>query len=143
LLGPTGCSKKETPEQRVRQLIERAEAAAEKKEIRELRSYVSERYADTEGNDKKKIEGVLRFYFLRNQSVHLYTYIESISLSAPTEAHAVVYVAMAGKAIAGPEELQRMQGDFFRFELDLAEEAKEWRVTRAAWRYAEPSDFVR
>lgn len=82
-LGSISCNKGETPEQRVRALIVEAEQAVEKKEIANVRGYVSARYRDDEQRDRRAIEGILRLYLLRHESINLYTRIESI---IPTQA---------------------------------------------------------
>ena len=142
LLTLAGCSRREAPEQRVRLLFEGAELAAEQKDFSKLRGYISSRYADPEGHDRRAIENLLRLHVLRHESVHLYTRIASIELSQPGRAQAVLYVAMAGRPIKTAEELAGLRADFYRFEFTLAEEDKEWRVTGAAWRRAEATDFL-
>jgi hypothetical protein len=138
-----GCSgEAESPEARVRALIERAEQAAEHKEGRVLRGLVADAYLDAEGRDKRAVEGVLRLVLLRHEAIHLLTRISEIALPAPGRARAVVYVAMAGRPIAGPAQLAALRASLWRFELDLIEEDGDWRVASAAWRRAEPADFI-
>src|SRR5688572_13805966 len=67
----SACGKKETPEAQVRRTVSEAAAAAEKKDWVALRTLVSDKYADSQGRDKKTVEGILRVYFLRNASLHL------------------------------------------------------------------------
>jgi hypothetical protein len=138
-----GCAKREDPEQRIRGLIGKAEQAVEKKEIAELRGYISERYADEDGRDRRAIEGILRLYVLRHDAIHLLTRIDSVAFPQPKRAKAVVYVAMAGRPIAASDDLRSFNANLYRFELEFAEEGKQWRVARAAWRPAEPVDFIR
>ncbi|MBI3897685.1 MAG: hypothetical protein HY308_05230 [Gammaproteobacteria bacterium] len=142
-LGIADCTKRESPEARVRSLLEQAEQAAEKKDLAALRGYISERYRDDDGNDRRAIEGVLRFYFLRQQTIHLYTRIDEVTLPQPGQAQVVLFVGMAGRPVASAEELARLEADLFRFDFELAEEEGEWRVLRAKWRRGEVGDFVR
>ncbi|HYA37291.1 MAG TPA: hypothetical protein VEI74_03345 [Candidatus Methylomirabilis sp.] len=140
---PVSCSSaKDTPEAQVRALIARAETAAEQKDLAALRSMISDKYADSEGQDKKAIEAVLRFYFLRNQSIHLFTRIQAITFPEPSRARAVALVAMAGRPIKGEQELERLHADLNRFVVTLARENTEWRVVTAEWRRAEAGDFL-
>lgn len=141
-VGLLACAKRDTPEQRVRMLIASAEQAAEKKDISRLRGYVSERYADEDGRDRRTVEGILRLYLFRNEAIHLLTRIDSVTLVPPHQAQAVVYVAMAARPITRPAELGNFNANLYRFELGLAEEDKQWRVVHAAWRPAEPADFI-
>lgn len=142
LLALVACSKRESPEQRIRALIESAEEAVEKKDIGTVRGYVSERYRDEDGRDRRSAEGILKLYVLRNETIHLFTRIASISLAAPDRAQAIVYVAMAARPITRAEELGAFNANLYRFELSFAEEDKQWRIVRAAWRPAEPTDFI-
>lgn len=136
------CSSGDSPEAQVRALLAQGEAAAEKKETGVLRQMVSEKYSDSQGQDKKAVEAMLRYYFLRNQSIHLFTRIRQISFPQPDLAQADVMVAMAGQPISDAEELERLRADLHRFEITLARENDEWKVTRAEWRRAEFADFL-
>lgn len=137
-----GCSKPETPEQRLRALINGAEQAAEQKEIGTLRGYVSDRYRDAAGRDRRTIDGVLRLYLLRHANVHLLTRVERVTLTPPDRADAVIYVAMAARPIASAEALAAFQANLYRFDIGFLEEEEQWRVTHAAWRPAELADFI-
>jgi len=136
------CRNAATPEAQVRATISQAEVAAEKKEVATLRGMVADSYADAEGHDKRAVEGVLRYYFLRNQSIHLVTRISSVTLPQKDRAFAVVYVGMAAQPVADVSELERLRADLFRFELEFAKENDDWRVLRAQWRRADLTDFV-
>ncbi len=142
LLPLVSCSsQKDSPEAQVRALFARAESAAEQKDLAALRPMISDEYADGEGQNKKAIEAVLRFYFLRNQSIHLFTRIQSIEFPKPARARAVVLVAMAGQPIKTGQELERLHADLNRFVITLTREDREWKVISAEWRRAEPGDF--
>jgi hypothetical protein len=135
-------SQPDTPEAQVRALLKRGEAAAEKKEGKVLRELISEKYSDSEGQDKKAVEAILRYYFLRNESIHLFTRVQSIAFPEPSRAQAVVLVAMAGRPIPDAQQLERMHADLHRFDITLVREGKDWKVIRAEWRRAEFSDFL-
>ena len=57
------------PEERLRQWVSDAEAAAEEKDRRGLLDMISKNYTDARGNDHDAIDRLLRFYFLRQQTV--------------------------------------------------------------------------
>ena len=137
------CSSTEnTPEAQVRAVLEQGEAAAGKKETGVLRQMVSDHYSDSQGQDKKGIEAILRYYFLRHESIHLLTRIQTITFPEPNVAQAIVLVAMAAQPISRTEELDRLHADLHRFEITLANENKEWKVIRAEWRRADLGDFL-
>ncbi|MBS1246174.1 MAG: hypothetical protein H6R47_373, partial [Proteobacteria bacterium] len=122
--------------------INSAAKAAEQKSIGTLRDSISEKYADEQGQDKRAIENLLRLHFLRNESVHLFAHIQSVTLPQPDRAQAIVLVAMAGVPIASAQELPALRADLHRFEIDFAREGKTWRVQRATWRRAELGEFL-
>ncbi len=139
----SSCSSgRDDPEAQVRALLQQGKAAAEKRESAALRQMISDKYADNEGRDKKAVEAVLRYYFLRNESIHLLTRIRQISFPRPDIAQVDVMVAMAGQPIADAGQLERLRADLHRFEITLADENKEWKVIRAEWRRAEFADFL-
>lgn len=137
----TSCDRGD-PEAQLRALIERSETAVEKKETAVLRQSISEKYSDSQGQDKKAVEALLRYYFLRNESIHLLTRLQQMSFPGPETAQAVVMVAMAGQPIRDAGELERLRADLHRFELSFARENGEWKLTRAEWRRAEFADFL-
>ena len=144
MLSVAACSsEQDSPEVQVRALLEQGEAAAEKRETGILRRMISEKYSDSQGQDKKAVEGLLRYYFLRNESIHLFMHIRQITIPRPDVAQAIVMVAMAAQPIADVEQIERLRADLHRFDLSLArEENGEWKVTRAEWRRAEFTDFL-
>jgi hypothetical protein len=136
-------SESESPEARILALLERAEVAAEAHDVKALREMIAERYADEQGRDKAALKALLAFHFLRNQSVHLLARVGDIALPAPDRAEVVVFVAMAGTPIPGPEALAGLRADLYRFDLVFKEtEENEWRVVRAGWRRAMRDDFL-
>ena len=138
-----GCrGERASPEAEVRALINSAAVAAEQKNIGTLRDSISEKYADEQGQNKRAIENLLRLHFLRNESVHLFAHIQSVTLPQPDRAQATVLVAMAGVPIASAQELPALRADLHRFEIEFTREGKTWRVQRAAWRRAELGEFL-
>ncbi len=77
-----------------------------------------------------------------SETIHLYAHIQSVTLPQPDRAKATVFVAMAGVPIAAVQDLPALRADLHRFEIDFAREEKTWRVQRAAWRRAEPGEFL-
>lgn len=133
---------RDSPQAQLRALIERSEAAAEKKESAVLRQFISERYSDSQGQNKKALEALLRYYFLRHESIHLLTRIQQITFPHSDVAQASVMVAMAAQPILDAGELERLRADLHRFELTFLRENDEWKVVRAEWRRAEFADFL-
>jgi hypothetical protein len=132
----------DTPAARIRALLAEAEVAAEAKEIRALERLVSERYADELGQDKRALTGLLAYYLLRNQSIYLFTRVQTVTLPEPKRAEITVLVGMAGQPVESAAELAGLSADLYRFDFVLIDEGEgDWKVTRAAWRPAELADF--
>lgn len=129
------------PEAQVRTLIQEAVTAAEQKRLGTLRDMISEHYRDDQGQDKRGVENLLRLQFLRNESLHLFARIPSVTVTTPDRAQAIVLVAMAGVPIASVQELATVRADLHRFEIDFVLENKQWRVQRAVWRRTEVGEF--
>jgi hypothetical protein len=145
LVAISACGKKETPETpetQVRRTVTEAAAAAERKDAAALRALVSDSYADTQGRDKKTVDGIVRVYFLRSQSLHLFTHTTSVEFPDKNKASVVVYVGMAAQPVPNVETLERLRADLYRFELVFENQRNAWRVIAAEWRSAEIADFI-
>jgi hypothetical protein len=131
------------PEEQIHALLKEAEVAAEDKDIKMLKGFVSDRYTDSNGRDKRAIKGLLMYYFLRHQSIYLLTRVQAIEFPEPTLAEVTVFVAMAGRPIPSAEKLTILHADLYRFDLRLRDENKgDWKVINAEWRRAELGDFI-
>src|SRR6185436_9227880 len=92
-LGVAACTKTPTPQAQLRALFAEAQAAAEQKDIAALKRVVSEKYRDSQGQDKRAVEGVLRYYLFRQQTIHVFTRIQSIDVTGE-QAQAQLFVAL-------------------------------------------------
>ena len=143
MLLPAGsfACRKDSPESRIRAALSRGETAIEAKDLATLKGLISGAYVDGSGRDRRAVLGLLRYHFLRHETIHLLTRVQEITFPEPESARTSLFVAMAGEPILGAEDLPRLQADLHRFDLALREDAGTWRVTRADWRRAAASDF--
>ncbi len=138
----------DSPEAQVRALLSRAESAAEKRDVGVFKELISEGYTDEQGQDRQALAGLLTYYFLRHQTIHLFTRIQFIDVAdaesaEPESARASILVAMAGTPILVVDDLERLRADLYHFDFDLVrEDDGEWRVSRAAWSRATRSHFL-
>lgn len=132
----------ESPEQQIQELIGRLEMAAEAKELGVLRDAISDGYVDGHGYNKRSIEGLLRVYLLRNESIYLLTRVKSIEIQLEDHATVSVMVAMAGTPIASDDQLLTIDVDMHRFELTLQRRDDDWQVVAAQWRRASAEEFL-
>lgn len=138
-----GCSSEETPEQRVRSYIDLIAESAEARKWRSFEDYVADGYGDDRGLSKKEVLAIVTRYILANQRIHIFKRVALVRIEDPQNAHAVVYVAMAGQPVTDPEDLARVTADFYRFEIDLrAGEDGVFRTVRSDWKSVGPDQFL-
>ena len=117
------------PEEALRDWVKRGVEAAESKQRRALMAMVSPAYADARGNNRDGIEGMLRIYFLRMNTVELLTSIEEISVIGDSAAEVVLKVGMAGTH----DGVLGFSADAYRFAFELQRQDDEWRLISARW----------
>ena len=117
------------PEERLRQWVIDAEAAAEEKDRRGLLDMISKNYTDARGNDHDAIDRLLRFYFLRQQTVSLASRIDEIKVSDETAADMMVTVGMAGTH----DRALGFSADAYKFHFELANDGDDWLLIGARW----------
>ncbi len=110
-----------------------AEAAAEAREQGFFRDFIAEDYSDDMGRDRAEMLALARVYFLRNQSIHILSRIESIEFLIPELAKVTLSAGMAGRD--GQADGQwTLRADVYRFELELRRAGGEdWELIRAQW----------
>ena len=118
-----------SPEEAIREWVRSGVAAAEAKERRRLVGMISPAYADARGNERDDIENILRWYFLRMNSVQLVTSIEDMTVIGDTAAEVVLKVAMAGTH----DGALGFSADAYRFALELERDGDDWRLISARW----------
>ena len=142
LLLPACSSTPDSPEAEIRALIARAEKAAEEKDIATLKEMISDDYSDQQGQDKQMIIRVVSYHLLRSKTIHLLTQVAKIDLQDTKHADVTIFLAMAGRAIQGFDQVSRLRADLYRIDFSVsAEKPKDWKVTRAEWRPAEMEDL--
>ena len=131
-----------SPEQQIRELVARAVAAAEARDAGAVKALISERYRDEQGRDKRAVGATVGFYLLRHHAIHMLTRVDELAFPEADRAEAIVFAGLAGNAIPSVDALSSMRADLYRFELELAREDGDWRVTRAGWRKARFNEFL-
>jgi hypothetical protein len=124
------CGPASSPEDEIRALADQAETAAEARDAGALRALIADDYRDGEGRGAEEIRRYVHGYLIAHQSIHLITRIDAIEIDGTELARAEVTVGMLGRESDSTWDLA---GDVYRFDLRLALEDGEWRVTRAAW----------
>lgn len=123
------CANDTSAEQQVRELVARAEAHAEARDVSDLAALISEEYSDARGFDKREVTNYLRGYFLLHPSVNLLVRVDSLEFPAENHARAQITVGMLGRR--GSAESWELAADLETLEVELLDEDGEWRVIRA------------
>lgn len=131
----TACGPDETPEARVRAVIDAGEKAAEERDLSTLMDLVSPAYRDEQGSGRDELKQYLRGYLVAHQSVHLITRVESIEFPYRDFARVRLTVGTLGRETSTPTAFD-VAADVNDVVLELALEDDEWRVVRAAWQSA-------
>jgi hypothetical protein len=95
-----------------------------------LRELIADDYRDGAGRDADQIRRYLQGYLITHQSIRLITRIDGIEVEGSEVARVQVTVGMLGRESDSNWDLA---ADIQRFDLRLAREDGEWRVTRAGW----------
>lgn len=125
----SACGSPEDAETQIREWLEQGEELAEARNRRGLAAMMSPSYSDQKGNDRAAIENLLRFYFLRQDTIALITHVESIEVFGDTAAEVTMTIGMAGRndgALGFSADAQR-----FAFELEQVD--GDWRLMAARW----------
>ena len=141
ILLQAGCGGPEvSPEQRVRDLIDQGEAAAEQRSIGFFADRIADEFESKDGMGRRELVRLLQGYFLRHQSIHLLVKTESVK-NEGGRIHALVYAGMAGSPVEGFEQLLAMRAGLYRFELEFSGD-DEPMLLNARWRRAEVDEVV-
>ena len=133
--GLAACGNGPSPEDEIRAVVAAAEQAAEARDAFALRALVADDYRDDRGRGAEEIRRYVHGYLVAHQSVHLLVRIEDIELKATDLARLRATVAMVGQEAEGASAWD-LAADVYEFDVTLAGEDGEWRVTRADWRPA-------
>jgi len=117
------------PEQALREWVADVELAVTEKDRRGLLDMMSENYTDARGNDRSSINDLLRFYFLRQQTVRLVTKIDEIKVSGETAADVLLTVGMAGTN----DGALGLSADAYKFHFELENDGDNWVLIGARW----------
>jgi hypothetical protein len=141
LLLVQACSDSVTsPEDEIRRYIETAVQAGEDRNADDLAELVDPDYRDQKGYNRTQLAKLLRVYFFRHKTIHLFTRIDEIELLTENQASVRLHVAMAGTVISDVTDLSGLSARIFRFELQLQKRG-EWLLRHASWAPASITDL--
>ena len=131
LLG--SCADRTTPEQRVRDFIERVAASAQARAWRDFDAYLTTDFTDERGLTRQESLGVIARYILAHRNLYVFQRVRDIEVRDPSRARVVVLAALAGSPVVGPGDLAGLDADLYRFDLELTDTGDGFQVSRATW----------
>ena len=119
----------------------RCDAALEKRSSRELRDLIADGYVDSEERTKKDIAGIAAGYLLRNKAIYSYRLTKSVVVNDDDSLSATILTALAARPITDISVLPTINSDIYWFEITIARDGREWKLTQASWQQAMLEDF--
>lgn len=135
------CSPPSDKETEVRELVKLVEISFEEHQGKRIKTIVSENYTDAQGRQKKDIEGLVTFYLLRHNNIHLLTQISNISFPDETTSIVTLYAAMAGTSGEFKDLLGSLQTDVYKFNFNLQLSKEDWLLQSSKWERASTEDI--
>lgn len=133
----TACAETEnlSPEQAVKNTLRAVERAAEERSLSGVMEHISPDYKDHQGNDVDAIRRLVQFQFIRNQSIHIYSDIQELSVENEL-ASVEVNAAMASRATDLEILEGGMRADTTRFSVVLRKQTNDqtWLIESVSWR---------
>lgn len=130
-------SGRQTDEQRLRWIVDHIAEVSEKKDIKEMRKWLSKSYLDDRGRDYEKINKYLLGYYIRSGSYNAYVLAKDVTVDRGTEP---LTASMTVRAVLtrGPKVLKVVDivpeaAEALTFWLEFRKE-DEWRLTSAKWK---------
>jgi hypothetical protein len=124
-----GCGTSD-PEAEIRELLAAAEEAAEARDAGFFGDLLGSGYRDSRGRDRAELLRTLRGYFIANQRIEIVSRVDEVTIEGSDAARAVVHAGLLGQR-SGAELLAGVDADLYRFELELVNDAGEWRIIGA------------
>ncbi|MCG6891116.1 MAG: nuclear transport factor 2 family protein [Gammaproteobacteria bacterium] len=132
LLLVQACSDDGSPEDQIRHLIDSAVQTAEDRSLDDLNDLLHDDFIDQYGNNRRQLARLLRAYFFRHKSLHLFVRTDSIEMLSANQASVSLHVAMAGTVISDVSALTSLSARIYRFELQLVKQG-DWLLRHASW----------
>lgn len=115
------------PDAALRQMLDKAEAAAEAGDADALAALIAGDYSDVAGRDRRSLALMVRSLLLRYRHLELVVSVDEMELFSPVLARVEVRVFAAGAGSA------RLSADGFRIEATLRDDGGGWQVVSATW----------
>lgn len=129
------------PDNALEKLIGEIEVDFEEHQGRRLKKRIAIDYKDDQGRSRQDLEGMVTYYLLAHQKIHLLVHLSESSCQNELQCSTVVYVAMAGRSGKVKEMLSSLQTDIYRFNFQFKKADGDWLLHNADWQKATTDDI--
>lgn len=121
-----------SPEQKVKEVLEKVELAAERRSLSGMMEHVSGSYVDHKGYSKADIQRLSQMQFIARQNINIFSVIRSLEIVDGVAA-VEMSVAMAGRDVDLTNENNRLRADTIKFSIVLQSENDNWMISSVSW----------
>jgi hypothetical protein len=132
LVGGCGAS---DPDAEIRAVLAAAETAVEARDTSFFRDFVGSGYRDSRGNDRERLLGTIRGFFLANQRIEIVSRVDEVRFEGEDAAKVVLHAGLIGQH-GGAALLGGLDAGLYRFEIELVADGGDWRMIGAKWERA-------
>ncbi len=131
-------SGRQTDEERLKWIVDHIAEVSEKKDIKEMRKWLSKSYLDDQGRDYKKINKYLLGYYIRGGRFNAYVLTKDVEVDRGTEpltaSMTVRTVLTRGHKVLKVVDIVPEAAEALTFWLEFRKEEDGWRLTAARWK---------
>ena len=121
-------------EGRIRSLLKKAAALAEKKDLDALKELFAPDYEDFQGRDVNGTARLVSGYLDRYRSVVIHLLGARVGQPGPDGRASVEFeVSLSHGAAEVLRRLMRYSGEYYRFEVEVRKDGRDWRFVAAEW----------
>jgi hypothetical protein len=145
LLLLTACAgEPESPESRVRAVLDAMQLAVEERSLQDVAALLHPAYSDQRHAGKREAMASLLAYLRRHRQFHLFTLVDELHVGSDgRSARVAVFVAMGGVPFESLDSVLSLRADLYRFDIDLLLEDGDWLLYKGAWQRVRAEDILR
>ena len=132
LISACSSSDPRSPEQQVRDTLTAIEEAAEARSMDGMLEHINEDYSDHQGQTIRDIKRLIQLQFIRNQSINIFTSIQSLEINDGLAA-VELSAAMSSGTFDLSQESNRLRADTHHFSILLSQGDDKWLVDSVSW----------
>ena len=119
-------------EAQLRAVLEKMELGAETRSLSDIMDHVSNNYKDPKGNDIEALKKLIRFQFIRNQNINIFSKVNEIEVLEKA-ATVEMSLAMTSGKLDLSKPTNRLRADTFKFSLLFSREKNLWLLKSGTW----------